>query len=79
MEGIYVVADPSQMKRYAHVANRFLGISVLCAERGICKQRNAISNYFADCQHIIEVDDDIESMHALDTTANMAAKLVPKN
>ena len=79
LEGMYVVADASQMKRYAHVANRFIGIIVLSAEPVIYKQRNAIPSYFADCQHIIEVDDDIASMHALGTTAKMAAKLIPKN
>ena len=79
MEGMYVVADASQMKRYAHVANRFIGIIVLSAERVIYKQRNAIPSYFAACQRIIEVDDDIASMHAFGTTSKMVAKLMPKN
>jgi hypothetical protein len=57
---IFVVEDESE--EYHSILNRDLYNSIVVGEKGLVQQRNFITNYFDELQHIVYLDDDIETI-----------------
>lgn len=59
---IFVFVVEEELEEYNSTLNRDLYNSIIVGEKGLVNQRNFITDYFDEEQHIIYLDDDIESI-----------------